>query len=109
MTASTMLRAITLRELQILAWIATGKSDWEIATILNLSAKTINFHTQNVKRKLGTRSRIQAIAVALRDGMIPFPDRISPRLQPPIQLAAIPARPALALTDAAASGSVAAG
>jgi DNA-binding CsgD family transcriptional regulator len=64
---------LSTRELEILNWILAGKTDWEIGSILRLSAKTVNFHAENVKRKLGTRSRIQAIAIALRDGMVPFP------------------------------------
>ncbi len=80
-----MPKLLTPREAQILAWIATGKSDWEIATILALSAKTINFHAQNAKKKLGTRSRVQAIVLALRDGLILFPPRgaeVLPQVRP---------------------------
>ena len=45
-----------------------GKTDWEISQILGISAKTVNFHVENVKRKYGVTTRIQAIVAGLRDG-----------------------------------------
>ncbi len=66
-------RKLTQREIDILNWVTAGKTDWEIATILQLSHKTVNFHIEKAKRKIGFSSRIAAIAVALRDGLIPFP------------------------------------
>jgi DNA-binding CsgD family transcriptional regulator len=73
---------LTEREREALVWIATGKSDWEIGEILGLSPKTVNYHVQNAKLKLGTRSRVQAIALALRDGIIPFPAAHRTGMQP---------------------------
>ena len=64
---------LTTRETDALTWVAAGKSDAEIAGIMDLSRKTINFHIENAKRKLGYTSRVTAIAAALRDGLIPFP------------------------------------
>lgn len=45
----------TAREIEILHWIARGKSDWEIGEILQISAKTVNFHVENSKRKFRCR------------------------------------------------------
>jgi LuxR family transcriptional regulator, quorum-sensing system regulator LasR len=64
---------LTQREIDILQWVLVGKTDWEIATILDLHRKTVNFHIERAKRKLGQSSRITAIAIALRDGLLPFP------------------------------------
>lgn len=64
---------LTLREIEVVTWVAIGKTDWEIATILALSHKTVNFHVEKVKRKLGCSSRIAMVCMALRDGLIPFP------------------------------------
>ena len=64
---------LTGREVEMLNWIMAGKTDWEIATILHLSKKTVNYHVENAKKKLGSAHRITAVAVALRDGLIPFP------------------------------------
>lgn len=62
--------AVTLtdRELEIVRWIAAGKSDWQIGQILSISAKTVNYHVENVKRKYGVASRIQAVVAALNQG-----------------------------------------
>ena len=61
---------VTPREGQVLHWIAAGKSDWEIGQILNISAKTVNFHVERAKRKFGVSTRIQAVLAALRKGLI---------------------------------------
>ena len=61
---------VTRRELQILGWVAAGKSDWAIGRILNISDKTVNFHIENAKRKLGVGTRLEAVVVALRKGVI---------------------------------------
>jgi DNA-binding CsgD family transcriptional regulator len=64
---------LTPRELDIFKLILDGKSDWEIALLLELSAKTVNYHVENAKRKLDASTRIRAVALALRDGLIMFP------------------------------------
>ena len=61
---------VTPREAQVLAWIAAGKSDWEIGRILDISAKTVNFHVERAKRKFGVATRIQAVLAAMRKGVI---------------------------------------
>ncbi|MCL4768186.1 MAG: autoinducer binding domain-containing protein [Hyphomicrobiaceae bacterium] len=54
------------REAEILHWIAEGKSDWQIGRILAISAKTVNYHTENVKRKFGVATRMQAVVSAIQ-------------------------------------------
>jgi DNA-binding CsgD family transcriptional regulator len=61
---------MTARESEVLAWVAAGKSDWAIGRILNISGKTVNFHVENAKRKLGVGTRMQAVIAAMRGGMI---------------------------------------
>jgi DNA-binding CsgD family transcriptional regulator len=61
---------MTARESEVLAWVAAGKSDWAIGQILNISGKTVNFHVENAKRKLGVATRVQAVVAALRTGII---------------------------------------
>ena len=51
---------LTEREAQVLALIAAGKSNPEIATELGLSLKTVQNHTSNVLAKLQVRDRTQA-------------------------------------------------
>lgn len=58
------------RELDCLSWAAAGKSDWEIGQILTISAKTVNYHIENAKRKFGVSTRVQAIVAAMRHGRL---------------------------------------
>jgi len=61
---------LTVRELDCLAWIAAGKTDWEIAQILSISELTVNSHVKNILRKLNAMHRAQAVATAIVNGMI---------------------------------------
>jgi DNA-binding CsgD family transcriptional regulator len=61
---------MTPREREILGWVAVGKSDWAIGRLLAISRKTVNFHVENAKRKLGVATRVQAVIAALRTGLI---------------------------------------
>ncbi len=61
---------LTERELECLRWASVGKSDWEIGHILTISAKTVNYHIENAKRKFGVATRVQAIVAALRLGRL---------------------------------------
>ncbi len=51
---------LTERELEVLTWVARGKSSVDIAAILGVSDRTINFHIDNVIRKTGVATRVQA-------------------------------------------------
>jgi DNA-binding CsgD family transcriptional regulator len=61
---------VTARESEVLGWVAAGKSDWAIGRLLNISGKTVNFHVENAKRKFGVATRVQAVIVAMRTGVI---------------------------------------
>lgn len=63
-------RQLSRRELECLYWVAYGKTDAEIAKMLNVAKWTITQHMQNVKNKLGTRSRAQATAIAVNEQLI---------------------------------------
>jgi LuxR family quorum sensing-dependent transcriptional regulator len=58
---------LTLREREVLAWSAQGKSAWEIGEILNLAKRTVDEHAKTAMRKLGARTRTQAVAIAIRE------------------------------------------
>lgn len=60
----------TRREIQCLKWAAAGKTDAEIATIMNVSVPTIRFHMTNASRKLGVSGRSQTIRLATNLGYI---------------------------------------
>lgn len=53
---------LTPRELDCLRWAAHGKSAWEIGCILGISRRTVSFHIENAKAKLGVRTICQAVA-----------------------------------------------
>ena len=61
---------LTFREVTVLSLIARGKSDKEVANLLGLSPFTVNKHSSNLVRKLGARSRSQAVARAVREDII---------------------------------------
>ena len=61
---------LSKRECECLKWIAAGKTDWEIGTILALSEKTVNVYVERAKHKLRVQTRTQAIVHALRQGYI---------------------------------------
>ena len=50
------------REAECLRWIAHGKTDFEVGKILEISPRTVRFHINNAKNKLGVATRIQAVA-----------------------------------------------
>ncbi len=62
--------SLSSRERECLEWVAIGKSDWEIGEILAISEKTVNAHIERAKRKLDVPSRVQAVVVAIRMGVI---------------------------------------
>ncbi len=53
---------LTPRERQILAWVARGKTNPEIAQILGIAPSTVRKHLENVYAKLGVRTRTAAAA-----------------------------------------------
>jgi DNA-binding CsgD family transcriptional regulator len=53
---------LTVREQQILAWVARGKTNPEIAEILWITPSTVRKHLENVYAKLGVRTRTAAAA-----------------------------------------------
>lgn len=61
---------LTPREREVLAWLARGLTQREIAEELVVSPKTIGSHIQSVLGKLGVHSRTQAVALAFREGLL---------------------------------------
>lgn len=58
------------REREVLALLATGATDPQIAERLGLSPATVQTHVRNAKAKLGARTRAQAVALSIRRGLI---------------------------------------
>jgi len=59
--------ALSQKEQQIAHWLVLGKTNWEIANILNISNNTVKFHLKNVFKKLEVSNRQQAISVLLAE------------------------------------------
>lgn len=57
---------LTMRESDVLLWIANGKTNREIGQILDMSPRTVNKHLEQVFRKLGVENRTAAAASAIR-------------------------------------------
>jgi len=53
---------LTPRERDAMAYVAEGKTDWEIGVILNVSEATARFHVDNARRKLRAVNRAHAVA-----------------------------------------------
>jgi len=60
------LAALTRRELEVLALLAAGHSNKQIATAQSVSPNTVKFHLKNVFEKLSVQSRSQAVALYLK-------------------------------------------
>jgi DNA-binding NarL/FixJ family response regulator len=58
------------RELECLTWSARGKTSPEIATILSISKRTVNFHIENACRKLNVSTRTEAVVKAASGRLI---------------------------------------
>ena len=63
--------ALTTREVEILALVAEGRSNADIARQLFISAKTVSVHVSNILAKLSAGGRTEAAAIARRDGLLP--------------------------------------
>ncbi len=60
---------LTPRESEVVTWLKHGKSNWEIATILNISERTVKFHIGNIMSKLNAVNRGHAVAQAIVHGL----------------------------------------
>ena len=52
------------REVEILTWVARGKTSIEIAQIIGLTKRTVDFHIDNAREKLGAATRTEAVVKA---------------------------------------------
>jgi len=61
---------LTPRELEVLKWLKEGKSSWEVSKILNRSESVVEFHINNILKKLNAMNRTHAVAIALEKNLI---------------------------------------
>jgi DNA-binding NarL/FixJ family response regulator len=67
---------LSAREREILQLIAEGKANKEIAFLLSISVKTVAFHRENIKRKLGVRTTAELTKHAIEQGLIQVTNRV---------------------------------
>jgi pimeloyl-ACP methyl ester carboxylesterase/DNA-binding CsgD family transcriptional regulator len=63
---------LTARELQVLRMVAAGSTNKEMAGALGVAVSTLERHLVNLYTKIGARGRADAIAYALRHGLVPL-------------------------------------
>ena len=61
---------LTERELQVLKLLAQGCSNSDIAEQLNISMATVKYHLSNIFDKLGAKSRIEAVTIAIKHNLV---------------------------------------
>jgi DNA-binding NarL/FixJ family response regulator len=61
---------LSAREREVIQLLAEGKSNKEVAALLNLSVKTVQTHRANITRKLNLHSLGQLIHYAIRNGIV---------------------------------------
>ncbi len=62
--------ALSAREHEVLALLCEGASNKAIARALGLSVHTVKFHLASLTEKLGAKNRFEAIAIAVRNGLV---------------------------------------
>ncbi len=65
---STQKTGFSSREKECLFWVSEGKTSWEIAQILGITERTVNFHLNNAIRKSGCKNRYQTVAKSIITG-----------------------------------------
>jgi LuxR family quorum sensing-dependent transcriptional regulator len=62
--------ALTAREIEVLVWVAKGKSAWEVGEILHITKRTVDEHVRIAVQKLGAANRTHAVALAISERII---------------------------------------
>lgn len=68
--------SLTAREIEVLAWVACGKSASAIGEMLDITKRTVDAHVSSIVSKIGAVNRTQAVAIAIRDGLIKMRRRV---------------------------------
>ena len=68
---STRVSTLTKRELEILGYIAVGMSKKEVASLVDLSVRTVDAHVRNIMNKLDLHDRVELARFAMREGLAP--------------------------------------
>jgi two-component system, NarL family, response regulator LiaR len=66
--------SLTPRELEVLALLAEGRSNKQIAAEFVVSERTIKFHVSSILAKLGAANRTEAVKIAMQRGLVKLTD-----------------------------------
>jgi len=69
-SSHALARFLTHREREVLEALANGESTADLARRLGVGPATVRTHVQNVLAKLGVHSRLEAVAFAIRHGLV---------------------------------------
>jgi LuxR family quorum-sensing system transcriptional regulator CciR len=69
---------LSRRERQCVRYLAAGKTDWEIATILGISVETVHQYVKRARSAYDVVSRAQLVACGLRDALVSYDEAIPP-------------------------------
>ena len=70
MSDAAGLPTLSVRQLECLALTAAGRSSPEIARLLGISPRTVDGYIGDACKRFGVRTRVQAVAAAVRAGLI---------------------------------------
>jgi DNA-binding CsgD family transcriptional regulator len=62
--------ALTPREREVLLWLKCGRNTPEIASILQISSRTVKYHIGNIIDKLDAENRLHALAIAIEKDLL---------------------------------------
>jgi DNA-binding NarL/FixJ family response regulator len=71
-------QSLTRREIEVLQLLADGCSTKQLAETLGLSLNTVRNHVQSAINRLGAHSKLEAVSIAIRQGLISAPDTTVP-------------------------------
>jgi LuxR family transcriptional regulator, quorum-sensing system regulator BjaR1 len=61
---------LSLREREVLLWVACGKTAWEVGQILGVSKNTVDRHLSQIRRKLKAATNAHAVSLAITSGQL---------------------------------------
>lgn len=70
LSARSQVPQLSARQREILAWIAAGKSSWEISEILSIAQDTVANHVKAIRERMNVNTAVQAVVLALKSGQI---------------------------------------
>jgi len=62
--------ALSVREIDVLHYVAAGKTNWEVGKILGIGEDTIKMHMKNITKKLDAANRAHSVSIGIRMGQI---------------------------------------